>query len=39
MKKSEMIYTRRVVQCNQTVAKSGDKKGKLKLWNMLYRSL
>ena len=31
MKKSEMIYTRRVEQCNQTVAKSGDKKEKLKL--------
>ncbi len=31
MKKSEMIYTHRVEQCNQTVAKSGDKKEKLKL--------
>lgn len=31
MKKSEMIYTHRVEQCNQTVSKSGDKKEKLKL--------
>lgn len=30
MKKSEMIYTHRDEQCNQTVSKSGDKKEKLR---------